>query len=241
MTASRDRGGVELAVVVPVFRCCGGLLELHRRLTDALGGLEGGYEVILVEDGAGDGSWSVVRELAASDPYVRGLRLARNYGQSVAILAGLDHCDASWVAVMDCDLQDSPESLRELLATAQQGHDAVAARRPTGLLGHAAFALLNALSTTHHDPCAGGYRVLGPRVVEELRRSRLSGGVFSLSVNEVAEVALVDVPRGKRSSGRSSYSLPRLVGLWLRSLAVHGRLPGRRLLHSNYVVDERAG
>lgn len=233
------RGGVELAVVVPVFRSPGCLRQFHRRLVPVLGRLVDEYEILLVDDGSGDGSWEVIEELAAGDDHVRGLRLDRNHGQSVAILAGLDHTQARWVAVMDCDLQDTPEALAQMLELVRCGHEAVVARRSTGLLAKAAFALLNVVSTTRHDPCAGSYRLLGPSVVDELRRQLRAGGVFSLSVNELASVASVDVPREPRVAGRSSYDLRKRLGLFLRALVVHGGLPGARLLRTDHVVEAR--
>lgn len=233
------RGQGELAVVVPVYRSRGCLRQLHRRLVPVLDRLVDGYEILLVDDGSQDGSWEVIEELAAADDHVGGLRLDRNHGQSVAILAGLEHTHARWVAVMDCDLQDSPEALAEMLELVRGGYEAVVARRPTGLLGRGAFAILNAVATTRHDPCAGSYRLLGPSVVDELRRRLRAGGVFSLSVNELARVASVDVPRVPRVAGRSSYSLRRRLGLFIRALVVHGDLPGARLLRPDHVVEAR--
>jgi polyisoprenyl-phosphate glycosyltransferase len=233
------RGGIELAVVVPVFRSPACLRQFHHRLVPVLERLVDGYEIVLVDDGSGDRSWEVIEELAAADYHVRGLRLDRNHGQSVAILAGLDHTHARWVAVMDCDLQDSPEALGEMLELVRCGHEAVAARRSTGLLARGAFAILNAVATTRHDPCAGSYRLVGPSVVDELRRRLRAGAVFSLSVNELATVASVDVPRGPRAAGRSSYDLTKRLSVFIRALVVHGGLPGARLLLSDHVVEAR--
>jgi len=116
---SRDAdGGPDrplISVVVPVFRNEATLERLCRRLGTALEPLSPAFEIILVEDGGGDGSWEVIRRLAAADGRVRGLRFSRNFGQHYAISAGLAVCRGRWAVVMDADLQDSPDEIPELV------------------------------------------------------------------------------------------------------------------------------
>ena len=77
--------------------------------------------MILVDDGSINDAWSTISEMARGNPRVRGYQLARNFGQHVAITAGLDHASGNWVVVMDADLQDRPEVIPELYAKARQG------------------------------------------------------------------------------------------------------------------------
>jgi dolichol-phosphate mannosyltransferase len=101
-----------ISVVVPVFREAACLAELHRRLKHTLASLTPDHEILFVEDGGDDDSWSIITELAAADVRTKGLKLTRNFGQHNAITAGLHHADGDWVAVMDADLQDPPEAIR---------------------------------------------------------------------------------------------------------------------------------
>ena len=87
------------------------------------------YEVIYVDDRAPDGSWRILRKLAERDPHVIACQLSRNFGQQIAITAGLEQCSGDYVVVMDCDLQDPPEIIGKLLTTAQGGFDIVFAKR----------------------------------------------------------------------------------------------------------------
>ena len=106
---------VEISVVVPVYRSAPMLPELHRRLIDALGSLAERYEIILVEDGGGDDSWSVIERLAEQDDHVRGIRMSRNYGQHNALLCGIRAARYELIVTLDDDLQNPPEEMGKLV------------------------------------------------------------------------------------------------------------------------------
>jgi glycosyltransferase involved in cell wall biosynthesis len=114
-----------LSIVIPVYRAEGTLRELLRRLSATLGQLGSEYEILFVEDCGGDDSWAVIQDLARNDPRVRGLQLARNYGQHNALLAGIRAARGGIVVTMDDDLQHPPEELPSLLAKLDQGYDVV--------------------------------------------------------------------------------------------------------------------
>ncbi|MEA2125158.1 MAG: polyisoprenyl-phosphate glycosyltransferase, partial [Solirubrobacteraceae bacterium] len=144
---------VEIAVVSPVYGCGDCLAALHQRLTAALSAITPSYEIILVDDRSPDDAWTVMRELAATDPHVRIYRLSRNFGQHAAITAGLTQSTARWTVVMDCDLQDPPEHIATLYAKALEGHQVVVSRRDrrVGTMlrrtsGRAYYWLYNALT-----------------------------------------------------------------------------------------------
>lgn len=115
----------KLSVVVPVYRSERSLGPLVERLLPVLAALEGGYEIVFVEDGGGDGSWGVIEELSRLNPCVRGLRLARNYGQHNALLCGIRAARGTTIVTMDDDLQNPPEEIPKLLAKLAEGADVV--------------------------------------------------------------------------------------------------------------------
>lgn len=116
---------VELSVVVPVYGCGGCLRALHRRLTSTVAEITDAYEIVLVDDRSPDDAWNAIVALANDDPAVRGFRLSRNFGQDAAITAGLSRARGQWVVVMDCDLQEAPEDIPRLYATAREGFEIV--------------------------------------------------------------------------------------------------------------------
>jgi glycosyltransferase involved in cell wall biosynthesis len=114
-----------ISVVVPVYRAAASLPELHRRLVDVFEAHGQPIEIVFVEDGGGDNSWDVIRQLAATDGRVRGFRMSRNYGQHNALLCGIRAAHGEIIVTMDDDLQHPPEELPRLLAKLDEGHDVV--------------------------------------------------------------------------------------------------------------------
>ena len=116
---------MNLSVVVPVYRGESLVEPLIERLNEALPKFVQKYEVILVNDGSPDGSWDVIACLADKYPWVRGVRLMRNYGQHNATLCGVRLARYEVAVTMDQDLQHLPEDIPLLLAELEKGYDVV--------------------------------------------------------------------------------------------------------------------
>lgn len=119
------QGQPSLSVVVPVYNSEGTLEELAERLEGVLSQLASCFEVILVNDGSRDRSWTVIEGLAARHPWLAGLDLMRNYGQHNALLAGIRRARHEIVITLDDDLQNPPEEVPKLIAKLQEGYDVV--------------------------------------------------------------------------------------------------------------------
>lgn len=117
---------MNLSVVVPVHNEGESLATLHGELDRVVAqrGL-GPVEIVFVDDGSGDRSWGVVRELAARDPRVRGVRFRRNFGKAAALTAGFKEVTGRIVFTMDGDLQDDPAEIPRFLAKLDEGYDVV--------------------------------------------------------------------------------------------------------------------
>ena len=219
MSAPAFREGgppVELSVVVPVYGCAGCLPHLCERLAQTLNDIH--YELVLVDDRSPDGAWEVLVELAADHP-IRGIRLSRNFGQHAAITAGLAEATGSWIVVMDCDLQDRPEEVPRLLEKAREGYDVVLARRRSrhhsGFRRWAArayFRLLNALMNARLEGDYGSFSILSRKVADAYLTLGDTSRHYLFILSWLGfEHASIDVEQAKRHSGRSSYSLSRLL------------------------------
>jgi undecaprenyl-phosphate 4-deoxy-4-formamido-L-arabinose transferase len=114
-----------VSVVIPVFNSAATLPELVRRLAAVLAPRGAEYEFVLVNDGSRDGSWEVIRDLAAKEPAVRGINLMRNYGQHGALLCGIRAARHQVIVTMDDDLQHPPEEIPKLAEKLAEGHDVV--------------------------------------------------------------------------------------------------------------------
>lgn len=116
---------MNISVVVPVYRGETLIEPLVERLSKALPKFSKKYELLLVNDGSPDDSWSVIQRLARKYQWVRGIRLMRNYGQHNATLCGLRAARYEITITMDQDLQHSPEDIPVLLAELEKGFDVV--------------------------------------------------------------------------------------------------------------------
>jgi glycosyltransferase involved in cell wall biosynthesis len=114
-----------LSIVIPVFRSRPTLPKLHARLVEVLQQLGVPFEIILVEDCGGDGSWDAIKQLATGDARVRGIKLSRNYGQHNALLCGIRAARHEVIVTMDDDLQHPPDQIALLLAELAKGYDVV--------------------------------------------------------------------------------------------------------------------
>jgi undecaprenyl-phosphate 4-deoxy-4-formamido-L-arabinose transferase len=116
---------IRLSVVIPVYRSQDTLRELHRRIVAALEPVEPAFEIVLVEDCGGDNSWQVIESIAAHDARVRGIQLARNFGQHNALLCGIRSARGDLIVTIDDDLQNPPEEIPKLLTVLAEGQDVV--------------------------------------------------------------------------------------------------------------------
>ncbi|RJP18219.1 MAG: glycosyltransferase [Candidatus Omnitrophota bacterium] len=119
----------EISVVLPVYNEAENLQSLHDNLCGVLNGLGRWYEIIYCDDGSTDGSPAKLRELASGNPAVRVLLLRRNFGQTAAIRAGVDHARGDIVVLMDADLQNDPADIPNLLERLDEGYDIVSGWR----------------------------------------------------------------------------------------------------------------
>ena len=109
-----------LSIVIPVYNDEDVLDELVRRLIPVAKSLTEDYEVIFIDDGSRDQSWKILIKLQKSNPKLKIIKLARNFGQSNSTAAGLDHASGDIIVIMDSDLQDRPEDIPKLIESMEE-------------------------------------------------------------------------------------------------------------------------
>jgi glycosyltransferase involved in cell wall biosynthesis len=120
---------MDLSVVIPIKDERDNIRPLHEGLRQSLDPLGKMYEIVVVDDGSMDGSYAELELLAAEDQRVKVVRLRRNFGQSAALQAGIDHSSGAVLATLDGDLQNDPADLPMLLERLDEGYDAVVGER----------------------------------------------------------------------------------------------------------------
>lgn len=209
-----------ISIVSPVYNCTACLPEIVRRTREAFAGSDADWEIVFVDDRGPKEPWPVIQALAAEDPRVRGVRLMRNHGQHLAIWAGLAHARGEWVAVIDCDLQDDPSVLPELLEHARVGEaDAIVVGRGTWrdsrwrrAASDAFYGMLAWVTGMRIDGNAGNFGLYSRRMVMNLLAFK-DKEVFlpAMAVMTGLERRVHVVPRSGRFEGQSSYDLRRLI------------------------------
>jgi dolichol-phosphate mannosyltransferase len=191
-----------------------------------------------VNDGSSDGSWERLLELAAAHPFVQLVDLSRNFGQQIAITAGLDHADADYVAIVDGDLQDPPELVEAMYAKAIEGYDVVYAQRnpragETWFKRASAFAfyrLAQRVFGVDLPEDAGDFRLINRKVLRALagmrERRRFLRGLVPWAGFRSAGVRY---DREPRHAGASKYSLGDMLRFAFDALFSFSLLPLRLL------------
>lgn len=122
---------IDLSVVMPVYNEAESLPETLQELAGVLEGLDCSFEIILCDDGSVDDTTNMIREWSDRDPRIKGVILRRNFGQTAAITAGVDHASGDVVVMLDADGQNDPHDIPALLDKLGEGYDIVSGWRRT--------------------------------------------------------------------------------------------------------------
>jgi glycosyltransferase involved in cell wall biosynthesis len=232
-----------VSVVVPAFNEEENLDELWRRLAPVLDAVGGG-ELVIVDDGSADATWSEIIRLAAADKRVRGLRLSRNFGHQAALSAGMAHAWGRTVCFMDADLQDPPELLPELLEQWRAGFHVVYAVRRTRQEGRAKrtayrtfYRLYRRLANIDVPLDSGDFALLDRTVVDEVlalpEHNRFLRGLRSWVGHQQVGV---EYDRPARNAGEPKYTTRGLLRLALDGLLSFSALPLRLASYLGFIV-----
>jgi polyisoprenyl-phosphate glycosyltransferase len=227
---------MRLSVGIPVHNEEEVLPELLARLTAVLDELEGGpHEIIFVDDGSTDATRCLLTRAARSDPRVKLIAFSRNFGHQAAMGAALDYATGNALVLMDGDLQDEPEIIPELVQHHVAGADVVYTRRASrkeGVLLRVCYKtfyrVLASLSEVTLPLDSGDFALLGPPVVEALRRlperQRYLRGLRSwVGFKQVG----IDVQRQARAAGAPKYTTWKLLQLALDGICSFSIVPLR--------------
>jgi glycosyltransferase involved in cell wall biosynthesis len=119
----------KVSIVIPVYNEEESIPHMYRELTDVLSVSDTEYELIFVDDGSKDDSLSVLSEFAKVDPAIKIIEFRRNFGQTAAMAAGLEHTTGDVVVTLDGDLQNDPKEIPRMIAKLEEGYDMVAGWR----------------------------------------------------------------------------------------------------------------
>lgn len=236
----------ELSVVVPAFNEEANVETMHRRLVAALDDVVESLEILFIDDGSSDATWSRVRDLAASDRRVRGIRFARNFGHQAALTAGVDAANGRAVVIIDGDLQDPPEVIPEMVARWREGFEVVYGQREERegetwfKLATAAlfYRILRGITNVDIPVDTGDFRLMGPRAVSAFRalpeRNRFIRGLVSwIGFPQTA----VRYRRQARSQGATKFPVRKMLRFALDGITSFSYFPLRLATWTGFAVS----
>jgi polyisoprenyl-phosphate glycosyltransferase len=208
-----------LSVVVPAYKEEDNVEPLYTRLSGVLNELRLDWELIFSVDPCPDRTEELILALRERDPRVKMLRFSRRFGQPMATLAGLEAARGDAVVVIDCDLQDPPELIAQLIEQWRDGYDVVYAQRrtragetiPKRIVAWAGYKVIKRIAEVDIPPNTGDFRLMSRRVVDNVVALKESHGFLRGLVGLVGfRQTSVLYDRDPRTAGTSKYN--RLLG-----------------------------
>ncbi len=210
-----DSKSPEISLVVPVFNEAGNLAALVSRVTLVLEDMNRSFEIVFAVDPSTDGSDEIIFRMSSEDPRIRAIVFSRRVGQPTATLAGLESCSGNAAIVMDCDLQDPPELIPQLIEEWERGFDVVYARRTRRegetlvkrVVAKVGYAIIDRFGDVKIPRDTGDFRLLSRRVIDQLAKFPETHGFLRGLVALVGfSQTEVTFERPSRYSGQGHYN-----------------------------------
>jgi len=222
-----------LSVVLPAFNEEASVPRAADTITALLSGAGIDCELIFVDDGSRDRTWSAIQAQAARHPQVRGVRFSRNFGKEAAIFAGLAQARGDCVVVMDCDLQHPPEKAVDMYRLWQQGYQVVegvkASRgreHPLYTFSARGFYSIISRATGIDMSRASDFKLLDRRAVDTLLAMREKNAFFRALSSWIGfSTTQVEFEVQPRLEGTSKWSIRSLVRYALTNIASFSTAP----------------
>lgn len=224
------------SLIIPIYNEEETIPELYRRVSDVMDSLDDSVELILINDGSGDRSLNLMRELQERDARVCYISFARNFGHQAAVTAGLNFARGQVIVVLDADLQDPPELIPKMIESWQAGYHVVYAQRTKRkkeswfkrLTAYVFYRLLRRLADVDIPADTGDFCLMDRQVVDVLNsmpeRNRYIRGLRAwIGFRQTA----VKFERDPRFAGEVKYTFKKSLALAINSLVSFSKIPLR--------------
>lgn len=228
-SVSANDTSLPLSLIIPAYDEEDNVAPLYQAIMSHMPALGHDFEVVFVDDGSQDRTFERLRQLAARDPRVRVVKLRRNYGQTPAMVAGIDHARGDILITMDADLQNDPADIGLLLEKIGEGYDIVVgwrrrrrdrwlSRRLPSVVANQLIALVTGVRVRDNGCTLKAFRADLIRSVPLYgEMHRFIPAMTSIAGCRLAEVAVSHHPR---RFGQSKYGLSRIYKVCLDLMAI---------------------
>ena len=219
------------SVIIPLYNEGENLRPLYNRIAQVLNCLPGNYEIIFIDDGSTDSSYSILKGIASSDKTVKVISFKKNAGQHKAVVAGILQASGDYLITMDADLQNPPEEIPRLLKKAAEGFDMVSGhrkvrkdkikRRICSYLTNCVISAITGLRMKDYGSMLRVYkRETARNLAYEFIRSECY--ITMLIAKVTRSVSEIEVDHDERYAGESKYSFRKLTSAFLRIFRYYG-------------------
>ncbi|MCP2519748.1 glycosyltransferase family 2 protein [Candidatus Aminicenantes bacterium AC-708-M15] len=220
---------IYLSIIIPVYNERENLEQLYNEIIESLGNFEKKYEIVFVDDGSEDGSFSLLKKIHKRDPRVKIIRLRRNFGQTAALSAGFDFAKGKVIITMDGDLQNDPHDIPKLIEKLEEGYDIVSGwrykrrdnfftRRLPSIIANWLISLITNVKLHDYGCTLKAFRG------EVIKSIKLYGEMHrfipAIASSIGVKITEIKVNHRKRRAGKSKYGISRTIRVFLDLITV---------------------
>lgn len=236
----------DLSVIIPIYNEEKNIAVLYQRMNKVLDDLACTAELVFINDGSRDASIFLIRELAEKDKRVKYINFSRNFGHQIAVTAGLDACKGKQIVIIDADLQDPPELIREMRAKMKEGYEVVYARRrkragESFMKRYTAkwfYRTLAKLTSVKIPLDTGDFRIMDRKIVDVLKhmpeqqkflRGQISWAGFRQTY--------IEYDRDQRHAGETGYTYKKMIRFALDGITGFSNIPLKFATFAGFFVS----
>ena len=218
-----------VSLIIPIYNEQANIAPLMQRVFEVVGGLGFSFEVLAIDDGSEDGSFQLLELETMRHPELKVIRFRRNYGQTAAMMAGIDHAAGAILISLDADLQNDPADIPKLLARLEEGYDVVSgwridrqdARFRRKLISRAANLLISRISGVRLNDYGCTLKAYRRDVIKNVKLYGEMHRFIPIYASWMgARVTEIPVRHHPRTRGVSKYGLERVVKVVLDMIVV---------------------
>ena len=237
---------MDISVIIPVYNEAQNLKVLYERLVNSVTAISNSYEFIFVNDGSKDDSLSILKSFAQQNSQVRYIDLSKNFGHQLAVFAGLEHAKGASVVIIDADLQDPPELIKDLCNKLNEGYEVVYAQREhrKGESWHKLitaklfYRFINRMSEVPIPMDTGDFRIFTKKINDLIvsmpeQNKFLRGQIAWAGFNQTS----VLYQRDERYAGRTNYSYTKMLSFAFDGITAFSNLPLRLATYMGFLVS----
>ena len=236
----------DLTLIIPIYNEEKNIKVLYERLSKVIESLNLDAEYIFINDGSKDNSLLLIKELAANYETVKFIDFSRNFGHQVAVTAGLDKSIGKAVVIIDADLQDPPELIKDLYEKYKTGYEVVYAKRKVRqgesfmkkFTAQVFYKILGRITSISIPVDTGDFRIIDRKVVEILnqmpeQQKFLRGQISWVGFNQT----YLEYERKERFAGETGYTYRKMIRFALDGITSFSNLPLRFASITGFLVS----